>query len=61
MELNEEMLVYAMQAAYRRTSNMPDAINAVRDAYPDMEIPSNLLRGIWLAIDAYGDFLYERA
>lgn len=50
--MNKE-LTYELQRAYRETSTQGEAIERVKDKYPDADL--NILWWMWLAIDAYKD------
>jgi hypothetical protein len=48
-------LAYAMEAAYRSERTLGDATHKVADQFPEMDIPTGILKAMWLAIDAYID------
>jgi hypothetical protein len=56
MEIDNELLImaaYAMQQAYRDTDSLGDAVHSISDKFPTLK--DGILRGMWMAIDAYVD------
>jgi len=44
---------YSMERAYKKTRSQGEAVEKVRDEFPDIDL--NILWAMWYAIDAYVD------
>lgn len=56
MNIDNEKLkqaAYAMVKSYDENGNMGDAIHTISNDFP--ELKDGILRGMWMAIDAYMD------